>query len=159
MVQKRGQAAIEFMSTYGWAVIITTVALSALYFMVLQPNQLIPNKCTFINEFECLDAQLLNYGSQKIINLSVVNRMDTTVTISRVLCIFEGEENMTTQSPMITLAPGSSDFVYCEIPTKTENKYVEGLKANARITIIYTKEGFTFPGASDGTVVGTIVNS
>ena len=43
---KRGQAALEFLMTYGWAILVVLVAIGALaYFGVLRPEKLLPEKC------------------------------------------------------------------------------------------------------------------
>ena len=43
---KKSQAAMEFLMTYGWAIIVVIAAIGALaYFGVLKPEQFIPEKC------------------------------------------------------------------------------------------------------------------
>src|SRR3989338_8865439 len=45
-MEKRGQAALEFLMTYGWAILVVLVAIGALaYFGVLRPERLLPEKC------------------------------------------------------------------------------------------------------------------
>ena len=42
----KGQAAMEFLMTYGWAILVVLVAIGALaYFGVLSPETLLPEKC------------------------------------------------------------------------------------------------------------------
>lgn len=44
---RKGQAAMEFLMTYGWAILVVLVAIGALaYFGVLSPAQFLPEKCT-----------------------------------------------------------------------------------------------------------------
>jgi hypothetical protein len=43
---KKGQAAMEFIMTYGWAILVVLVAIAALaYFGVLSPGKYLPEKC------------------------------------------------------------------------------------------------------------------
>jgi hypothetical protein len=43
---KKGQAAMEFLMTYGWAILVVLVAIGALtYFGVLSPDKFLPEKC------------------------------------------------------------------------------------------------------------------
>ena len=43
---KRAQAAMEFLMTYGWAILVVLVAIGALaYFGVLSPDRFLPEKC------------------------------------------------------------------------------------------------------------------
>jgi hypothetical protein len=56
MFKKKAQAAMEFLMTYGWAILVVLVAIGALaYFGVLSPENLLPEKCTGSAGFECLD--------------------------------------------------------------------------------------------------------
>lgn len=44
---KRAQAAMEFLMTYGWAILVVLVAIGALaYFGVLNPGKFLPSSCT-----------------------------------------------------------------------------------------------------------------
>lgn len=48
MFKKRAQAAMEFLLTYGWAILVVLVVIGALaYFGVLNPSKLLPGKCLF----------------------------------------------------------------------------------------------------------------
>jgi len=43
---KKAQAAMEFLMTYGWAILVVLVAIGALaYFGVLSPDKMLPEKC------------------------------------------------------------------------------------------------------------------
>lgn len=46
-MEKKGQAAMEFLMTYGWAILVVLVAIGALaYFGVLSPAKFLPVSCT-----------------------------------------------------------------------------------------------------------------
>ncbi|MFH1174432.1 MAG: hypothetical protein V1725_04820 [archaeon] len=52
----RGQGALEFIGTYGWALLMVLVAMAALaYFGVLSPSSFIPEKCLFEKGIACMD--------------------------------------------------------------------------------------------------------
>jgi hypothetical protein len=47
-MNKKGQAAMEFLMTYGWAIVVVLAAIGALaYFGVLSPQKLLPDRTTF----------------------------------------------------------------------------------------------------------------
>ena len=53
---KKAQAAMEFLMTYGWAILVVLAAIAALaYFGVLSPDRFLPEKCTFPSGIACLD--------------------------------------------------------------------------------------------------------
>lgn len=55
-MNKRGQAALEFLATYGWAFIVILIVIGALaYFGVTSPAKLLPDRCNFGAEFSCLN--------------------------------------------------------------------------------------------------------
>ncbi len=56
---RRAQAAMEFLMTYGWAILVVLVVIGALaYFGVLSPSSLLPEKCTFPLQVSCRDHQI-----------------------------------------------------------------------------------------------------
>lgn len=53
-MEKKGQAAMEFLMTYGWAILVVLVAIGALaYFGVLSPSKFLPSSCTLEAGFGC----------------------------------------------------------------------------------------------------------
>ncbi|MBI2145009.1 hypothetical protein HYU18_01665 [Candidatus Woesearchaeota archaeon] len=68
MVQhKKGQAAMEFLMTYGWAILVVLVVIGALaYFGVLSPSTLLPEKCTFPVSVSCTDFGFDEAGTTTI---------------------------------------------------------------------------------------------
>ncbi|MEA3515075.1 MAG: hypothetical protein U9R34_06350 [Nanoarchaeota archaeon] len=51
---KRAQAAMEFLMTYGWAILVVLAAVAALaYFGVLSPDKFLPEKCTLSTGITC----------------------------------------------------------------------------------------------------------
>ena len=53
---KKGQAAMEFLMTYGWAILVVIAAIAALaYFGVLDPARLLPERCSAPAGMDCID--------------------------------------------------------------------------------------------------------
>ena len=72
MVKKRGQAAMEFLMTYGWALLVVLVAIGALaFFGVLNPGQFLPSTCTITPGISCNAFQAT----------AIVTANDGTVTL------------------------------------------------------------------------------
>ena len=58
---KKGQAAMEFMMTYGWAILAFLLIISVLaYLGFLNPNNLLPDSCGFPSDFTCVDFAVTN---------------------------------------------------------------------------------------------------
>jgi len=56
MMVRKGQAALEFLTTYGWAFLVILAMIGALaYFGVLNPSRFLPEKCLFPTGLECTE--------------------------------------------------------------------------------------------------------
>jgi hypothetical protein len=70
--ERKSQAAMEFLMTYGWAIMVILLALGALaYFGVLNPSNLLPEKCTFPTGFQC-DDYIVNADGDNV-SLRLIN--------------------------------------------------------------------------------------
>jgi hypothetical protein len=57
---KKAQAALEFLTTYGWAFLVILVMIGALaYFGVLNPGGILPGRCTMSPEVTCLEYEIV----------------------------------------------------------------------------------------------------
>ncbi|HSB46779.1 MAG TPA: hypothetical protein VLD37_02110 [Candidatus Bilamarchaeum sp.] len=80
----RGQAAIEFLMTYGWAIFALVLVLAALLSSgILSPNYLISEECTFGNNIKC-DFALFNEGGHSTLVLNVFNGFAYKVNITEI---------------------------------------------------------------------------
>ncbi len=56
---RKGQAAMEFLMTYGWAILVVLGAIGALaYFGVLNPTKFLPEKCIMETGFTCISSKV-----------------------------------------------------------------------------------------------------
>jgi hypothetical protein len=70
---RRGQAALEFMMTYGWAILVVLAAIGALsYFGVLNPSKLTPDTCLTSSGFGCTGKPYISAATNQIA-FTVVN--------------------------------------------------------------------------------------
>jgi len=79
-MMKRGQAALEFLMTYGWAILVVLAAIAALaYFGVLSPDRFLPEKCTMPSGLACLDFRATATGVDVILQNSFGFDINTVV--------------------------------------------------------------------------------
>lgn len=79
--QKKGQAAMEFLMTYGWAILVVLAAIGALaYFGVLSPEKLVPERTTFTAPFPSSEAAVVSL-SGKTVEVALTNNYGQTVTL------------------------------------------------------------------------------
>ena len=56
---KKAQAAMEFLMTYGWAILVVLLAIAALaYFGVLNPGRYLPSSCTLGTGLGCVEFKV-----------------------------------------------------------------------------------------------------
>ncbi len=75
-MSKRGQGALEFLMTYGWAIIAVLITIFGLaYFGVLNPSLFLPESCTFFPGLACTDVVV---GGNSIV-FSIRNGIGSTI--------------------------------------------------------------------------------
>lgn len=79
---KKGQAAMEFLMTYGWAILVVLAAIGALaYFGVLSPDNLLPERTSFQAPLPNVDTAAIKVVANNIeIEIAFTNSMGSTVT-------------------------------------------------------------------------------
>jgi len=105
---RRAQAAMEFLMTYGWAILVVLAAIGALaYFGVLSPDRFLPEKCTLPSGVACLDfsatgasitLSIQNSGGFDMQNVVVnltngVNAIPCTVVLPGTNTVPDGTKN------------------------------------------------------------------
>jgi len=71
----KGQAALEFMMTYGWAMLLLTALVAGLVYVMPHPKTVIANKCLFGSAIPCLGSQL----SSKNLTVVLSNGMGQSI--------------------------------------------------------------------------------
>ncbi|MBI3034159.1 hypothetical protein HYY72_03285 [Candidatus Woesearchaeota archaeon] len=67
MKQSKAQAAMEFMMTYGWALLVIVGAIAALTFLgILDFNKFLPDTCSFPQGFECLESAVISHSTNSL---------------------------------------------------------------------------------------------
>jgi hypothetical protein len=82
----RGQAAMEFLMTYGWAILVVLIVIGALaYFGVLSPSNLLPEKCTFPVSLTCVDFNVAGSTTTGSVTLVLQNGAGRDMSISKMV--------------------------------------------------------------------------
>lgn len=158
---KRGQAALEFLTTYGWAFLVILVMIGALaYFGVINPNRFLPERCSFQQELGCQDYQLSVTNG---LSLYVRNNLGTTMNALRLSVANTADGG----SPVacdeydgggtdVQLAPGGVASINCT--TIPGNLPAVGDKVKVEINGTYTPAGGQFAKQISGEVFAVLVN-
>ena len=97
---RRSQAALEFLTTYGWAFLVILIMIGALaYLGVLRPSKVLPDRCTFGTEINCVDFRI-GYGTDGTdgtFDIRLKNNMGEPIIIP----VIEDDIVLTTESSTI----------------------------------------------------------
>mgnify|MGYP001593899594 CR=1 FL=1 len=128
---KKVQAALEFLMSYGWAILIMVVVIAALaYFGVLSPDALFSDKCILPAGITCLDHKVESYQ----VILVLKNNKGETMTITNITISSNNQECFDNES--ITLY--NNDKVVFII--EQCNFGIPGGRFNGKINITYALE-------------------
>ena len=94
---KRGQAAMEYLMTYGWALLVIVIVLGALVYMgVLNPQGMVPETCNLQAGLMCNVLSLSkNSGSNNnglTLTLEISNHLPVNMEDVQLGCALPGEQ-------------------------------------------------------------------
>lgn len=156
---KKGQAAIEFLITYGWAIMAAISVIGALaYFGLTNPSSSLPDKCLFSNAFECKDyyindttlrVKLSNSLGQSIYGYTGA----TDLNFSAKLTDFSTN---CTIAPLTVLEPEGVIEVTCGNLTDVGAPFIVGDKTKIKISVYYANTPTGYAQVSLGEVYATV---
>ncbi|MFH1249237.1 MAG: hypothetical protein V1660_03725 [archaeon] len=133
-MEKRGQAALEFLMTYGWAILVVLVAIGALaYFGVLRPERLLPEKCVIAtgSGVYCDDFSATTTG----VTFRLKNMLPESITLSSVSITATGETCAANTNATVIASDATGDVIV------TCSTLASGDKLKGDVAIAYTKSG------------------
>ncbi len=157
----KAQAALEFLTTYGWAFLVILIMIGTLaYFGILNPGKILPNRCTIGPEFECMDYQIS--ATAGTFKLRLKNNVGEPITVQSITI---GSETSTqfacTTSPANSAAWKSgniTDFVWSGCNNAAAGM-VSGEKGKVLVKLGYytIASGSAYAKEVNGEVFSTVV--
>lgn len=151
---RKAQAALEFLTTYGWAFIVILVMIGALaYFGVLNPSKVTPNRCIVEAGIECKEYRMTDDTVSIILN----NRKGSGMIISAVTATSDVGTPGACQVngaafPATILPEGSIDIECVSAATPAPFASSLGNKVKVDFTITYTAPGGTLAQTAGGSI-------
>ena len=151
-MRRKGQAAMEFLMTYGWAILAAIVVIGVLA-IYLNPNRITPS-ATFINPpFNAKNWNVDN--SDGAVNLEIANNGAEDVDISAIgIAVDEGATSCTTLNPTTTLLGAGNSAVYSVL---CPGMAASGSTFRGDITITFAESGSALSSSRSGQIVDTII--
>jgi hypothetical protein len=157
MNYRKGQAAIEFLVTYGWAILAAMLVITALtYFGIVRPGVVLPDTCTFSNAFQCNDFRI----TAGVTRVKLINTLGQTIyegssgsivatLVDGGVCVFDanGAPNPTLLEPegIIEVACNNAPLVF-----NVDDK------EKVKITVTYAKNPSGYNQISLGEIYATV---
>jgi hypothetical protein len=161
---KKGQAAMEFLMTYGWAILVVIAAIAALaYFGVLDPARILPERCQFPAGMDCIDKASI---TETYITLALRNNQGFPVNITDL------ETDLCTHTAQVEEAQAGASTSWTDLSTDDEtvanNEVVRvrvncdsinaGEKADGQMTVSYLNTESGLANQAVGDVRGRVAS-
>jgi len=135
---KKGQTALEYLMTYGWAILIIVVVVAALFAMnVFNPSAWTGETASGFASFK-VDAFSYNGAAENgIVNFTLGNQLGSTITITSVSVTESSNGTEVTNSSSIQLGPNGE----IEYSINETGLLPQGSQYSVDVGISYTWQG------------------
>lgn len=142
----RGQAALEFISTYGFAFLMLLVTLSVLsYFGVFNTSSFRSSSCSFPQGISCTDYVLdradpgVPPGFGPYVRMNLTNSYGVNITLTAAQLSLRESETLTACAPLPTnWGDGTSFILWCEFPSAL---FLPGTFYQGTVVVNFTQIG------------------
>lgn len=164
-MKRKGQAALEFLITYSWAIVIIVGIVASLFFMGIQnPERYVTSRCLFEDSFECNDFSFTAGDSGSgYVTIELENLVGFPIQIDDIETIVDGDTNcdFSGVSPSLPFSINDSESrfieIYCSVSTDLAQSATIALEMDVEYRIINSdgsiKQGY-FPKTASGKIVG-----
>jgi hypothetical protein len=104
MKNKKAQAAMEFLMTYGWAILLVLAAIAMLVYF-FKPQDLAAHKCLISNKIMCGDYALTSNSLQ----IQLTNAAGGSINVTEVALLSLEDASLCTDSTSTVIANGQAD--------------------------------------------------
>jgi hypothetical protein len=131
IINHKSQAAMEFLMTYGWAILVVLIAIGALsYFGVLSPDRFLPSRCNLPTGLTCVDFEV----STSTVSVVLQNNFGEAIIIDGVV-VAQKEGIACTYNTPVTLNNNGRTTLTIEGCSHGNS----GDRFNGDINVTYTK--------------------
>ncbi|MFH1285165.1 MAG: hypothetical protein ABIH99_01140 [Candidatus Micrarchaeota archaeon] len=140
MVFKRGQAAMEYLMTYGWAILVIIIVLAGLMYLgVFNIGERLPERCDFPQGFQCTN-QIVT-GSTGALTFNLINAQQKKVTLSGAICTSNDAAQPTTFEAETAVIPVGGNATVILNGAGICATGTQGAMLNGKIWVQYKLEG------------------
>jgi len=138
---KKGQAAMEFLMTYGWAILAAIIVVGVLWYLIGNPANLAGNKFTISSPLVTKGVRI----NTTTVSINFLNGASNSINVTSVV-MMAGCVNYTT--PIIIIAGQEQSF-------NLDCATLAGDRFNSDVVVSYTEGSSTFVQTATGSVTGS----
>lgn len=159
---KKGQSALEFLMTYGWAILVVLIAIGALaYFGVLNPARFLPSSCIIFPGVSCTNFKVAAGTAEFVVQNGMGETLNSfNVTISNPstssTCVGGGSLVLATSGTGTTLTDGETELVSITCTTGTLGTIGERFKSDLNVSYSVGSGSNIIYHTKRGSIVSTI---
>ncbi|MDD5317850.1 MAG: hypothetical protein PHF51_03925 [Candidatus ainarchaeum sp.] len=135
--RQRGQTAIEFLTTYGWALVLMLAAIAALIALgVLNPGAMAPEACSFPSGFTCYQFLIADNGT---LVLDIGQATGKDVALTGIAC--SAETDPSPESVSLNITSGSHALTCGATCRKSDGtNATQGEYFSGKLVLYYTEK-------------------
>ncbi len=159
---KKGQTAMEYLMTYGWAILIIIIVAAALFALgVFNPGTFTQQTATGFTQLQVPTGGWRIDGATEVFTLVFANQAGGSINVTSVTTTIG--TNARTNDTTTSLGPASNSGAILLTPNQQTavnvnmvQDYAVGSSYTARVEISYTNLNTGLPQRSSGTVTGVV---
>lgn len=143
-MNKKGQAAMEFLMTYGWAILVAIIVVGVLWYLIGNPANLAGNRFQLSAPMVANALVLSSSG----ISIEIRNGAGESINVSEIVV-----QNCATLSGLSSVVPqgGLENFTIVCSPALSA-----GDRFNGDVTLRYSTPGSNLPQDATGSISGRV---
>jgi hypothetical protein len=154
--QRKGQVALEYLITYGWAFLVILAIVGVLgYFGLLNPSKYIPESCEFGEQLKCVDYSIQKKSSPySSIDFRFRNNFGEAINITDVYgpdLILQSDDNIIPSGEVKKISLQANSVETWSIGSKQRFDFVIEFKRSGGTTQ-YNVSGSVFAEVIDGDI-------
>lgn len=155
-MEQKGQAAMEFLMTYGWAILAAIIAIGVLaYFGVFSPGNFVAAAATVNAPFGINAHNIVTNSSGEFINLDMIQNSGGTLSNTTVTTTGNGEFSGITCTSGAVTTWNSGQEVSVSLDC-TGGTLASGDSFSGDIVVAYHKQGSSLDLQTTGTIRDTV---
>jgi len=132
-MDKKSQAGLEFLTTYGWALFVVIATVTALYYFgIFDFGNYLPQKCTFPLQFKCVDFSL----QPGQVNIKLANNIGEYIIVDS-MQITSDAANPVTCTPPVSFGWDKGEEKDIAFTACSGEGYIRGERTELKVSFIY----------------------